>query len=322
MNLWGSYPEFNKSMVIVEKEILNTIKSRQPLIKKATTELTEAGGKRLRPALVLLAHSFGNEENPNIHKLAAALEVFHMATLVHDDIIDESDIRRGVITTQAKWGKGVAVFTGDFLLSKAFINLSKYSNNKDIVNTSFIAKNICEGEIEQFDSRYKIDISLKKYLWRIKCKTAYLFSFSCWFGAKEAKADKEIANILKRYGNYLGMAFQISDDILDFIGNENKLGKPLGNDIKNGIYTLPVIYTLKYGGSAESLKEILMKDHFNQEELSYILNSVIEEGGLSYANKLLKKYIKKAKSELEKLPKNNYLPLLYKFAEVFENREY
>lgn len=322
MSLWGDYPEFNKYMTIVETEILNTIKSRQPLIKKATIALLEAGGKRLRPALVLLAHNFGNEENPNIHKLAAAVEVFHMATLVHDDIIDDSKIRRGVKTTQAKWGKRVAVFTGDYLLSKAFINLSKHSTNKDIISASFIAKNICEGEIEQFDSRYRVDLSLKKYLWRIKCKTAYLFSFSCWFGATEGKADKEIANTLKKYGHYLGMAFQISDDILDFIGNENKLGKPLGNDIKNGIYTLPVIYTLKYGGSSEKLKELLLKDRLNQEELSFILRSVIEEGGLSYANKILKKYVNKAKSELGKLPVQDSLPLMYKLAEDIVHREY
>lgn len=322
MRLWEDYPGFKSIMEDVEFEIKKAIRSRQSLIVKATSELVHAGGKRLRPALVLLSHFYGEEENPNIHRLAAAVEIFHMATLVHDDIIDESEIRRGVRTTQAKWGKGVAVFTGDYLLSKAFLSFSKYSRNKDIIQASFIAKNMCEGEIEQFHSRFKVDISLKRYLWRIKCKTAYLFSFCCWLGAMESKASKSITNILRRYGNYLGMAFQIKDDILDFIGNQEKVGKPLGSDIKNGIYTLPVIYALKKGGRSKELRQILEKGSFTHEDVSKIIQMVTEDGGVDFANNLLLKYILKAKKEMEQLPRMEYTSLMYQLVEGIKTREY
>lgn len=322
MELWKKDLEFNKAMNQVEKDMKEIIKSRQPLVQKAVLQLTEAGGKRLRPALVLLSHDFGERINPNIHKVAAAVEIIHMATLVHDDIIDDASTRRGQITTQAKWGKNVAVFTGDYLISKAFLSLSKNVLSKDISKVSFMAKSICEGEIEQFDSRFKTDVTLKQYLWRIKCKTAHLFAFSCWLGAVEADASKNIINALKRYGNNLGMAFQISDDILDFIGNEEKVGKPLGSDIKNGIYTLPIIYALTKGKKARALKELLLKGDFSQEEIKTIIEMTIENGGLLYAKKLLEKYIKKAKKDLEKAPEGPYKKTLYQLVDQISGREY
>ena len=322
MKLWENYSDFNQEMVKVEQSIIKSIESRQPLVQKAVTQLTKAGGKRLRPALVLLSHYFGEEPNENIDKVAASVEILHMATLVHDDIIDDAETRRGQATTQAKWGKHVAVFTGDYLLSKAFMNLSQYSTTRDASRVSYIAKNICEGEIEQFDSRFNLDVTLRQYLWRIKCKTAHLFAFSCWIGAMESKADKKIVSTLKKYGNDLGMAFQISDDILDFIGNEGKVGKPLGSDIKNGIFTLPIIYSLNKGKNKKILRELLLKKDFTSQDVSQIIDLCINDGGLEYTKNLLKRYIERAKREIDKLPQNSHKNLLYDLVEQLAEREY
>ena len=322
MKLWENYSEFSQEMIKVEQSIKKSIKSRQPLVHKAAIQLTEAGGKRLRPALVLLSHYFGKEPNINIDKIAASIEILHMATLVHDDIIDDAKTRRGQATTQAKWGNHVAVFTGDYLLSKAFMTLAQYSTIRDASRVSHIAKNVCEGEIEQFDSRFNPDVTLKQYLWRIKCKTAHLFSFSCWIGASEAKANKKVVSTLKKYGNDLGMAFQISDDILDFVGNESKVGKPLGSDIKNGIFTLPIIYALEKGKNKELLRELLCKKEFSSQDVSHIIDLSIEDGGLEYTQKLLNKYIVRAKKGISNLPKNSYKDLLYDLVEQLAGREY
>lgn len=138
----------------------------------------------------------------------------------------------------------------------------------------------------------------------------------------ESKASKSITNILRRYGNYLGMAFQIKDDILDFIGNQEKVGKPLGSDIKNGIYTLPVIYALKKGGRSKELRQILEKGSFTHEDVSKIIQMVTEDGGVDFANNLLLKYILKAKKELEQLPRMEYTSLMYQLVEGIKTREY
>jgi heptaprenyl diphosphate synthase len=289
-------------LIIVENEMKKFVQTPNPILTETSSHLLFAGGKRLRPAFAILSSKFHNCSLDKILPLAVALEMVHMASLVHDDVVDASLTRRGKPTVKAKWGDKISLHTGDYILSKALMLISQY---KDKRIPNIIAKasvQMCHGEIEQLSSAYKPDHSLCKYFFKIKRKTALLISVSCQLGSIASGAPDSIVKPLTKYGHYLGMAFQITDDILDIISSEEELGKPIGGDIRQGIITLPTIYALKNNSSSSKLAKLLEKKNKTQEQVLDAIEIIKKSGGIDYSFEIAKKYIVKAKNELVKLP--------------------
>jgi len=269
-------------------------------METALTDLLNSGGKFLRPAFVLISHSFGKEKSKDIYTIAAVMEMFHMATLVHDDVIDESTLRRGKETMQHRYGKNFAVYMGDYLFCICFNLLSKCSSMKNIEVDTMSLSRICIGEIEQFQSKFKKDVTIKEYLRRISYKTAELFSLSFYSGAVEGKCDKTLTRKLQNIGHNIGMAFQIIDDLLDFKGDESIVGKPVCSDLKQGIYTLPIIYALQ--DKNKNIINHLSKKELTDKDVDSILNILKESAYLNKAEKLAQSYTNKAFKLIDTLP--------------------
>ncbi len=289
----------------VKKIILENIKSPDPEIFESLKKLVTAKSKMLRPALLILSSKFGNTDSKITYSLAAAVEMLHTATLIHDDIIDRASTRRGAKTLHSIFGPGRSVLLGDFLLSRGYKLILPYIEKENLNRLNSVISYLCESEITEISSAFKTDITERKYLRRIAGKTASLFALSCHIGASESNAGKEIISALTKCGYCIGMAFQIIDDILDFKSSEKVLGKPACNDIQEGIYTLPVIYALKVSG--EKYKKELgkikkNKSIFKSARIKKIVKMTEETGALERAKSQAEKYTNRALKEIEKLP--------------------
>lgn len=320
MNLLKHYPKINEEMNLIEKKLYESTRSRHPVIEETVKELLEAGGKRLRPLLLLLSAQIGQYDSEKVISLAAAVEILHMATLVHDDIIDEAFLRRGTPTVQSKWGKDIAVFTGDYLLCKAFLLVPDDYDNKGLIKLTRSMKMICEGEIQQYSSRYSTDVTILGYLKRIAAKTAALFSLSCYIGASQANCSRKIVNALAKYGMSMGMAFQMTDDLLDFTGKMDETGKPVNHDFTQGIYTLPIIYTLHNKRFGSRIKELLAKEQHSEDDNKEITRLVLQSGGVDYTKKLAGRYLKRAKRSLDIVPPGRSKEIMSSILDLLINR--
>lgn len=318
MAFWDNYPVIEDDMNNFEGVFLKFLSSKNGLLNSALGSLATAGGKRLRPALTIASAHFGEYNDDEIMRIASSIEILHMATLIHDDIIDEAETRRGAVTIHQQHGINIAIFAGDYLFSKAFSILSIEENKNLLIHIASVIKMVCEGEIEQYNSRFSKEVSVYRYLRRIRSKTALLFMLSCELGASVSHCSQEIVNQLKRFGLFLGMAFQIRDDILDYIGDESKVGKPIGNDLKDGIYTLPLIYAMNNDNDGR-IRGMLENHPYNVDD---IVKLVIKYGGIDYAENMLDRYTVKAKSNLSKLPDNEFKGFLFDLIDNLVGREY
>ncbi|NLZ51980.1 MAG: polyprenyl synthetase family protein [Thermoanaerobacteraceae bacterium] len=294
--------EIEEELLTLEEDLLAWVNTNIILIKQPLKDMIASGGKRLRPAMVLAASRFGNYNFDNVRQLAVSVELIHTATLIHDDIIDDSPLRRGIPSIQSRLGKDVAVFAGDFVFCKVF-ELYAFSGHFDLLR--IVAKTlhqICEGEIKQREDLFNINLTFKDYLFRVKRKTAMLFALSAELGARASKAPEKTIRALHKYGMNLGIAFQIIDDLLDFNSDNDKLGKPVGADIREGVITLPTIYALKYSGQKSCLKKILAKRYIDEAEVIKAVEIVKDSGGLTYAKFIAEKYINKAQQSIAQLP--------------------
>ena len=231
-----------------------------PFIGEACLPLLK-GGKRLRPLLFFICAK--SKENFSLERtlpLAAAIELIHTASLVHDDILDQSKIRRGIATSNSKYGAQIAVLIGDYLFAKAFqlVAEGNYGDEVSLV-LSKLVKNLCIGEITQDRSLFKIP-TMTEYYYKIRLKTAVFLASCCRLGGIVSKLDKNEIEAFADYGIGLGLAFQIVDDLLDFFGETNITGKALGGDLKSGVITLPVIHALEVSSKSERLREIVTKN--------------------------------------------------------------
>lgn len=283
---------------IIEKEVTGG----DELLSKIARYSLSSKGKLLRPALVLLSSkALGAKNISKSIKAAGAVELIHTATLVHDDIIDKALYRRERKTINARWGSDNAILFGDFLYSASFRLLSGVGDLKLLTYIVDVARNICEGEINQLSSAFKY-INEKKYLDIIKRKTAKLFEASCKLGAICGAGKQAAVNTLACYGYNFGMAFQIVDDCIDIIGDDSSFGKSTGRDIQEGKYTLPLIYCKK------DLKENIFSGNSN-----YIRKTIMENGAIGKAIKKARIFISKANRGLEKIKdsvfKNSLLAL-------------
>lgn len=275
-----------------------TVKQRK--MNEILQDLASSGGKRIRPGLCIIGAGFGSKPIESIYPLAAVLEMLHLATLVHDDIIDDATHRRGALTTQQKYGKDYAVYTGDYIFTKCFEILAENYELHHMKELSKAVSRVCVGEIEQFDGRFKSHTSVKKYLKIVGAKTSALLATSLAVGAYEAGCDERFCKKLGKIGLHVGNAFQIIDDILDYTGDEARVGKTLGNDLKQGYYTLPLIYALRKNDSV--LNRLLAADVYDDETIKRIIVRVNELGGVRQAQSLAEKYTIKSLKEISSLP--------------------
>jgi len=299
---WKEYPQLISELNIVREVMKDNIKTREQYLEEAVLPMLEGGGKMLRPAFLLLAAKFGNYDKEKIYNIAAVIEMLHLATLVHDDIIDDSKLRRGTKTIQHKYGKEYAVYIGDYLFTQCIIMISKYDYEmEDLKNISKAISKICMGEIRQYNLKFARNMNLRNYIRIVSGKTAALFALSFYIGANEAECDRSLAKILGKIGYNIGMAFQIMDDLLDFSGDTELLGKSALKDLKRGYYTLPLIYALENDKNDE-IKKILAKKELNDEEVIKVIDIVKQLNGIEKAKQLANKYTKRALENVEKLP--------------------
>lgn len=305
---WKEYSDIENDLIKVKDIMLKNVKCSEKNIETALIELIDSGGKMLRPGFLILASKFGEPDSDKIYSLGAVVEMLHMATLIHDDIIDDAPLRRGDETIQSRYGKNYAVFMGDYLFSKCFMLVSNGTSMENLKNVSKVIARICIGEIEQFSHKYSRNVSINKYLKRIAAKTAALFSLSFYIGASESGCSEKFCKNMGKAGYNLGMAFQIIDDILDFSSDELTIGKPVGNDIKEGIFTLPLIYALQKDD--KNISEILIKESYSETDIKKLIELVECSGGIEMSRELAKKYTEKAFKHLSMLPESNSKEIL------------
>lgn len=303
MKLLDIYAKLNKDMNYIERMMDQSIRSDNPVLTEASLHLLKAGGKRIRPVFVLLSGQFGDYDLDRLSHVAVTLELIHMATLVHDDVIDDSMLRRGKPTVQAKWDEKVAMYTGDYILAKALTVVSKLNHPEIHRILSKAMVQIAIGEMEQVRLFYCLDQTIRDYLLRIRRKTALLIATACQLGAVAAGTSNFTAQRLYSFGYNAGMAFQIRDDILDIIGTEKHLGKPPGSDMRQGNITLPVLYAMEDDQRIrKAVEEAVADQASNPEAVQRVIAMVRESSGMRRAEELSRRYIDKAIAALNALP--------------------
>ncbi|ANB61337.1 heptaprenyl diphosphate synthase component II [Anoxybacteroides amylolyticum] len=314
------YSFLHADLQLVEKELEAAIQSDYSLLSTASLHLLQAGGKRIRPVLVLLAGKFGNYDIERMKHVAVALELIHMASLVHDDVIDDANLRRGRETIKAKWSNRFAMYTGDYIFARSLEAMSRLNDPQAHRVLARTIVEVCRGEIEQIKDKYCFEQTLRTYLRRIKRKTALLIAVSCQLGAIAAGASKEVIDRLYSFGYYVGMSFQITDDILDFIGTKEQLGKPAGSDLLQGNVTLPALLAMHDARVKEKIMSVT--PHTSEEEMNEIIALIKQTGAIEEAYALSDRYLKKAFSVLETLPKNKARTALYEVAKYIGKRKF
>ena len=304
MKLLDIYARKKKDIELVETELEKAIRSDHVMLNETSLHLLKAGGKRIRPVFVLLAGEFGNNDFETLKKVAVALELIHMGSLVHDDVVDDAQTRRGQSTVKAKWDNRIAMYTGDYIFGKALMVISDLKSPLIHQQLSKAMVQMCIGEIEQVRMFFRTDQTTREYLLRIRRKTALLIAVSCQLGALASEVPERQAHALYAFGYNVGMAFQIRDDILDLVGTEKELGKPPGSDIRQGNITLPVLYALQEEAVRdELLAEIrAIEASDGSGDISAFLGLVRKSQGIPKAEQLADRYIDKAIRALDKLP--------------------
>lgn len=319
----------DKSTQVISSEIIafenyfkEAVKSRVPLLDRIMRYLVNRKGKQLRPKFVLLSAKLGGPITNATLRAASLVELLHTATLVHDDVVDDADERRGFFSVNALWKNKVAVLVGDYLLSKGLL-LSLENDDFEVLKIlSEAVKMMSEGELLQMEKSRKLNISEEIYYEIIKGKTASLLSSACGAGACTTFSDPELIKRMKLFGEKTGMAFQIKDDLFDY-GNEN-VGKPTGNDIKEKKLTLPLIYTLNNCDNdlKKKIISIIKNDSTNKKKVSFVIEAVHQSGGIKYAYDKMFAFRDEALSILYEFPESEVRDALEQLVRYTTDRKY
>lgn len=307
---------------IFEKKFSDAVKSQTMLLDRIMKYIIKRKGKQLRPMFVFLSAKLHGEVNESTYRAAALVELLHTATLVHDDVVDESLERRGFFSINAIWKNKIAVLVGDYLLSKGLLLSTSNNDFEHLHILSEAVKQMSEGELLQIEKSRKLNLKEDIYFEIIRNKTASLLSSACAVGAYTTTHDKVICDKMKLFGEKVGIAFQIKDDLFDY-GKED-IGKPTGNDIKEKKLTLPLIYTLNkvVASKRRELIYIIKNENTNPVRVKYVINTVIEAGGISYAAEKMNQYRDEALEILYCFPDSDVRKALEDLVRYTTDRKY
>ena len=304
-----------------EKKFRDFMKSNVMLLDKIMGYIVKRKGKQIRPMFVFLTAGTTGTINEATHRGAALIELLHTATLVHDDVVDASNFRRGFFSINALWKNKIAVLVGDYLLSRGLLLSVEYEDFDLLKIVSTAVREMSEGELLQMEKARRLDITEEVYYDIIRRKTASLISSCCAVGAASVGADPEVVSRMRQFGEKVGVAFQIKDDLFDY--GTAEIGKPVGIDIKEKKMTLPLIYALQQASAADKRRVIyVVKNQSNQsKKVREVIDFVKTSGGLAYATEAMKQFHEEAKSILCTLPESDYKQSLARLVEYTIERE-
>ena len=311
-----------RELAAVNRLIIDNLKSDVDLVENVGHYIVAGGGKRLRPILALLsACCCGYQGNEHI-RFAAVVEFIHTATLLHDDVVDISSLRRGRPTANAEFGNASSVLVGDFLYTRAFQLLVEIGDMKIMREMAGTTNMIAAGEVLQLVRAGKADITEAQYFDVVTRKTAVLFAAACYGAAPLAGRDEETANTLHEFGLNIGIAFQIIDDVLDYEGDPVAMGKNVGDDLSEGKATLPLIHTIREGEAAAAELVANAIRNKSARHIVDVLRAVTDTGSLEYARQVAMEYQAKALAQLQRLPDNPYREALSQVANLAIRRSH
>jgi len=313
----------SEDLAQLEQSIDKLLTTRVTFIKEVVQHIVKSGGKRIRPILVILSAKLCGSKDEQHIPCAAIMEFIHTATLLHDDVVDNAKIRRGRLTANTLWGNEPSVLVGDFLFTKSF-DLMIQTQNADILKVMANATTkLAEGEILELLKTSDINTTEKDYYEVIANKTAVLLSAACEIGALLGKVNEEKRSALREFGHHLGMAFQLKDDLLDYVSTDSTLGKNTGIDFKEGKLTLPLIHALASATpeERETVTAALQKKKTGKRDFQKVKQIIERYGGLEYTSNVSKEHIDKAREFLELFPPSPYKDALLELATYIITRE-
>lgn len=307
----------------VEIALKSESKAAFTLVDDINEYLHNSGGKRVRPVLLLLAAKLCGFEGKSTLVLGSVVELIHVATLVHDDIIDDAGVRRGRPSVNATWGNQVTVLMGDWLYMTSFRQALALRNFRVLDILIDITREMVEGELVQLEQQGRLDLTVDEHLKVCRRKTAQLFAGCGRLGAILAEVGEDQEDKLHEYGHALGMAFQLTDDLLDYTSNEDTLGKPVLKDLVEGRTTLPMIHLMQRAGSEEKdfIRDMVQKRDFNPQNKQRVIDLVTTYGALEESQALAEKYVRQAKNALLVFPDSVYRDALTSLADLVMDRK-
>ncbi len=309
-------------MDAVDLVIRSKLQSEVPLVNQVGEYIISAGGKRIRPALaVLFANAHGYQGSAH-HHLAAIIEFIHTATLLHDDVVDESSLRRGRKTANALFGNAASVLVGDFLYTRSFQMMVSLQSMRVMEILADATNVIAEGEVLQLLNMHDPDVTEERYLQVIRSKTAKLFEAATGLGALIAGADEAGIAAAEEYGRSLGTAFQLIDDVLDYSGNAGDIGKNVGDDLREGKTTLPLIYLMQHGTAEQRDLVRLCIENGDSSKFDQILSAITDSGALSYTREQAEQASERAIAAIAGLPESPFKQTLIQLAHFSVDRNH
>lgn len=311
-----------EELKIFDRFFKEAMRSKVGLIDLIARYIIRQKGKRVRPILVLLSAKACGGIIDSTYRGATLVEILHTATLIHDDVVDDADTRRGLASINAVWKNKVAVLMGDYLLARGLLLSLEQNDYAFLHSTSTAVKRMSEGELLQIQKSRQLDIDEATYLTIIGNKTASLFSTCTEIGAMSATDDPDRRRLLKEFGENVGMAFQIRDDLLDYLGRRSIIGKPIGIDIKEKKLTLPLIHALTQAERKDA-KHVLkiIKNGAKQKEIEWVVDFVEKHGGIDYAASKAEEYATRARQNLTSLPETDAKESLLMFVDFVTERD-
>ena len=324
MNIKDVTASVNDDILLFQQKYKQVLYARNTLVDKVSRYVLKQQGKQIRPAMVLLAAKLCGGVTESSYRAAIMVELLHSATLIHDDVVDGAEMRRGLPSINALWKNKISVLMGDYLLSRGLLYSLEHKDYGFLHLVSEAVRRMSEGEILQIQKTRSLDISEEDYLSVISDKTASLISSSCAMGAMSATADEGRIAALKSYGEYLGLAFQIRDDLLDYTGDSKKTGKQMGIDIKDKKITLPLIYALRHAPVAEQkkIRSILKSSRKRAMKSEEVIAFVTGKGGLDYAAEVAEGFALKAVESISSFPDSSAKTSLLRLVDFVMIRQY
>lgn len=308
----------NSELYAVEERIRAQARAFDPAVEGYVAYAVESSGKRLRPALALLAGGATGNIGPDHYDLAVVVELIHAATLVHDDILDSADTRRGQPTANSKWGNALSVLLGDCLFSHALKLASGFRSSEMMRRMAEAANEVCSGEIIQTQRRFDLKLSVPDYYRIIEMKTGALFAVATELGAFLNEATPSVIAAMRTFGLKFGTAFQIYDDVLDLAGDETRAGKTLGSDLRKGKLTLPILYLLQHSEPAERERICATILNGSDEEIAVLVKKAVETGAVNSAIATARRMLGETMTQINLVPANKYQEALKGLIETLD----